>query len=838
MAASGTQTIQLYYSTTSGTAPVAGNLASGELAINITDGKLYYKDNGGTVQTLATKDATSGSFSSITVSGTATFSGGTANGVLYLNGSKVATSGSALTFDGTNFSVVNGNIDSGFAKNISLNATNSSDVDRLQWKYGGTAYAWIERINSTGDMAFTVQQSEGMRLTSTGLGIGTSSPAYKLDVVSASDAPLLEIKSTATANNTAMRLGIDGNNSFINASGGSTGVLQFRTYGTTQATLDASGNLGIGTSSPARQLDVNKTAIFDSNGTGTTTVPSVAIGSSGVGFSYIGSQQLAFITNSAERMRLDSSGRLLVGTTSASGSNYLQVNSDALISGLTVGKGAGSVSTNTAVGASALAANTTGGWNTAVGQNALASNSTSNNNAAFGQSSLNKTTGGDNTGVGANSLGNNTSGQYNTAIGSSALIFNSTASNNTAVGYQAGYSNTTGAQNNFFGRQTGFNITTGSYNLFVGEQTGYYQQTASNNTAVGAYAFNGSSTPANNTGAYNVAIGGSALNSNSSGGNNTALGYQALQANTTASNNTAVGYQAGYAITTGERNAILGTQALVGGTTASYNTVMGYAAYSGSSATGNHVTALGYGALSNNTSGSYNIAVGSNALNANTTASNNTAVGYQALYNNNRTADTNSSNTAIGYQAGYPITTGNANVMLGYGTGTTLTTGGNNIHVGINSTASSASVSNELIINTASGVTGKGANTGFISPNGGGVYQGNNSASWSTTSDQRIKENITPVASGLGVITQLNPVTFDYILTKKSDVGFIAQEFEKVLPDQVQTHAASPEEKELTGSDTLYGITPNLVPYLVAAIKELKSELDSVKAELATLKGN
>ena len=55
MAASGTQTIQLYYSTTASTAPVAANLASGELAINITDGKLYYKDNSGVVQVLATK---------------------------------------------------------------------------------------------------------------------------------------------------------------------------------------------------------------------------------------------------------------------------------------------------------------------------------------------------------------------------------------------------------------------------------------------------------------------------------------------------------------------------------------------------------------------------------------------------------------------------------------------------------------------------------------------------------------------------------------------------------------------------------------------------------------
>lgn len=55
MAQAGYTPIQLYYSTTVSQAPSAGNLNSGELAINITDGKLYYKDNLGAVQTIATK---------------------------------------------------------------------------------------------------------------------------------------------------------------------------------------------------------------------------------------------------------------------------------------------------------------------------------------------------------------------------------------------------------------------------------------------------------------------------------------------------------------------------------------------------------------------------------------------------------------------------------------------------------------------------------------------------------------------------------------------------------------------------------------------------------------
>jgi hypothetical protein len=49
--------ISLYYSTTAAATPSTANLVSGELAINITDGKLFYKDNAGALQTIATKAA-------------------------------------------------------------------------------------------------------------------------------------------------------------------------------------------------------------------------------------------------------------------------------------------------------------------------------------------------------------------------------------------------------------------------------------------------------------------------------------------------------------------------------------------------------------------------------------------------------------------------------------------------------------------------------------------------------------------------------------------------------------------------------------------------------------
>lgn len=60
MAQTGYTPIQLYRSATPTNVPTSGNLADGELAINTADGKLFYKDSGGNVQTIATKAGASG----------------------------------------------------------------------------------------------------------------------------------------------------------------------------------------------------------------------------------------------------------------------------------------------------------------------------------------------------------------------------------------------------------------------------------------------------------------------------------------------------------------------------------------------------------------------------------------------------------------------------------------------------------------------------------------------------------------------------------------------------------------------------------------------------------
>jgi hypothetical protein len=96
-------------------------------------------------------------------------------------------------------------------------------------------------------------------------------------------------------------------------------------------------------------------------------------------------------------------------------------------------------------------------------------------------------------------------------------------------------------------------------------------------------------------------------------------------------------------------------------------------------------------------------------------------------------------------------------------------------------------------------------------------------------SDQRLKENVRDLDFGLSEIMSLQPRKFDWKkgkgLDKKDDVGFIAQEFETVFPNSVNTSKA--------GADGIEYKTVNhseLIPTLVKAIQELKAEFDAYKA--------
>jgi hypothetical protein len=337
---------------------------------------------------------------------------------------------------------------------------------------------------------------------------------------------------------------------------------------------------------------------------------------------------------------------------------------------------------------------------------------------------------------------------------------------------------------------------------------------------------------ANTTGNQSVAVGAQALLNTTTGYQLTAVGYQALKTNTTGNFNVAVGIGALTSNTTAGQNVGVGYFALGTNTTGQENTAIGHGAMTGST-TGSDNAALGSAALSSNSTGANNTAVGRSALLNNTTASNNTAVGYQAGYSNT----TGTAITVVGYQAGY-ASTGFGNTCIGYLAGnytTTITTGGGNILLGPYSKPAASSNDYSVIIGWNS--VGKGSSTGIIGGGDGGtsaMYQGNNSSTWSVTSDQRLKKNIVDNTVGLAAITQIRVRNFEYRLPEEvTDVpqdqaipkqgvqlGVIAQELQAVLPDCVK--------QESTG--VLSVDADNLTWYLVNAIKELKAEFDAYKS--------
>ena len=139
------------------------------------------------------------------------------------------------------------------------------------------------------------------------------------------------------------------------------------------------------------------------------------------------------------------------------------------VQGLTIGKGGGSVDTNTAFGTSALEANTSGNRNTAVGNLALQNNTTGFYNAAFGNGALQA----------------NTSGDRNTAIGGLALLTVETGSSNTAIGHQAGDSTGTDiSDNTFLGSLSGRRVA-GDGNIMIGYQAGDNTSTGDTNILLG-----------------------------------------------------------------------------------------------------------------------------------------------------------------------------------------------------------------------------------------------------------------------------------------------------------------------------------------------------------------
>jgi hypothetical protein len=210
MAQTGYTPIQLYYSSTTTNAPLAANLAYGELAINITDGKLFYKDNANAIQVIGWKvvPATAGGtgqtsyavgdllYANTTTTiakladvatGNALISGGvgvapsygkigltthvsgtlptanggtnltsfTANGVVYASSTSALTTGSALVFDGTNF-VIGASSQIGSAVlGVAVNTATSNGFSYKTTTDG--AFAAMRALNNAGSEKVNIQ---------------------------------------------------------------------------------------------------------------------------------------------------------------------------------------------------------------------------------------------------------------------------------------------------------------------------------------------------------------------------------------------------------------------------------------------------------------------------------------------------------------------------------------------------------------------------------------------------------------------------------------------------------------------------------------------------------
>lgn len=244
-------------------------------------------------------------------------------------------------------------------------------------------------------------------------------------------------------------------------------------------------------------------------------------------------RDLSLVTNNVIRAQISTAG-------------VLSTQNDMRVNGLTVGRGNGNDSRNTAVGSGALAAFTynvfENNWgHTAIGAGALAA----------------MTTGEQNTAVGYNSLAAATTGSYNTALGFETLLANTTGDGNTAIGWKSQRAVTTGYQNTAIGWYTMLSNSAGYQNIAIGAYSQLSGNGANRNVSVGTYtlqsatggnnvAFGTFALTDNSTGIYNAAFGDQSLYVNTTGSYNTGIGSQSLWKNTIGSTNVALGYQAGY----------------------------------------------------------------------------------------------------------------------------------------------------------------------------------------------------------------------------------------------------------------------------------------------------
>jgi hypothetical protein len=297
-------------------------------------------------------------------------------------------------------------------------------------------------------------------------------------------------------------------NGTVGATTASTGA--FTTLSASGDTTVSAGTLAVTKSTTGDLVTFSNTNAAVTNGS--TILKLAAEDGSGVANFYLIRAYAGPISAPTEAFNVAGSGAINAGINNSiphTLTGSLTVTADATIQGVTVGRGAGAVSTNTAVGTNAGLANSTGNSNTYLGYgvSAAGAGNTGNGNLAAGFNALNvNTSGTSNVALGgginavlASALESNTSGSYNVAVGAAALKSNTTANSNTAVGYQAGFTNSTGTGNTFVGYQAGLIASTSNGQTFIGQGAGSSKTTGGNNTFVGTSAGASATTGTGNT---------------------------------------------------------------------------------------------------------------------------------------------------------------------------------------------------------------------------------------------------------------------------------------------------------------------------------------------------
>jgi hypothetical protein len=327
--------------------PALGTPSSGNFSTGTFTWPTFNQNTTGNAATATTATNVSGgtaSVTTLTTSSTVTLNGGTANGIPYLNGSKVLTSGSALTFDGTNLATTGKFISGGSGGSngyFQLNRTDAANLGSIQWVTSGDEMRYS---NNNGGFHSWYIGSEGMRLNTTGLGIGTSSPSYKLDV----SATGTTVSSAFRSDQSQMWVMLKDSGTTLGAVRIGSEAGSFIAYANgNQLVYNSSGNLGLGVTPSAGAVWVNfqtQRATLTGGANDRSESAYNSYRTSGQ-YTYIGSDYASIYQQTSgqhrwftapsgtagnaisftQAMTLDAGGNLLVGTTSIAGAGGLTI---------------------------------------------------------------------------------------------------------------------------------------------------------------------------------------------------------------------------------------------------------------------------------------------------------------------------------------------------------------------------------------------------------------------------------------------------------------------------------------------------------------------------------